>query len=149
MNKIKRNARNAYTLIELIISVTLISFISGISIPVYLNFEFNNEIEVTKNEIVLSLRNAQTFAKFQNSDSSWGVEIQTGKITLFQGIVFASRDATYDNVYAVPSRIVFIGLSEVIFTKFTGIPSQNGSITLKNANTTRIISINSQGTIND
>ena len=141
------NKNNAgFTLIEMMLSVAVIAIIGGISVPIYQSFQVRNDLDIAAVTTAQSLRRAQVLAEAVDGDTSWGVEIQSGNITVFKGVSYASRDTNYDEVSDVPTSITSSGLSEVVFTKFTGLPASTGTITLtSNANETRTITINAKG----
>lgn len=68
-------------------------------------------------------------------------------MTLFKGASYVARDVVYDEVFDVPTSITPSGVSEIVYTKFTGLPSVTGTVTLtSNTNETRSITINAKGT---
>jgi prepilin-type N-terminal cleavage/methylation domain-containing protein len=137
-----------FTLIEMLLSVGLISVIVGISLPIYASFQTRNDLEITTQTIASMFRRAQTYARGTSGDSQWGVAVQTGSATLFKGATFASRDATYDETTSISPATNISGLGEVIFAKLTAAPSTTGSITLtSNTNDTRTITINGKGMV--
>jgi prepilin-type N-terminal cleavage/methylation domain-containing protein len=141
--------QRGFTLLEMLLSVSIISILVGISGPVYNSFVVRNDLDITGQQIVQSLRRAQTYARSMNGDSAWSVEIQTSAATLFKGTNFGGRDVTLDEAIAIPASITRSGLTEVQFAKFTGLPNTTGTITLtSNTNETRTITINAKGMVN-
>ena len=138
-----------FTLIEMILSIAIIAIIAGISAPVYQSFQVRNDLDIAAVSVAHSLRRASALSQSVDGDISWGVALQSGSITLFKGASYALRDAAYDEIFEVPASITPSGLSEVIFTKFTGLPTSTGTITLtSNANETRTITINAKAMVN-
>lgn len=141
------NARG-FTLIEMMLSVGIITLIAGMSLPVYGAFQARNEIDIAAQGIVEALRRAQMYSRGMQNDSQWGIEVQSTAVTLFKGGVFASRDSTYDEATTIPAAITVGGLTEILFTKLTGMPATTGNITLSNANgDTRTVTINAKGMV--
>ena len=138
-----------FTLIEILLSVAIISLITGMSLPVLASFNDRNDLDLTAQSIGSQLRRAQTYARGMNGDSQWGVHAQSGSATLFKGTVYASRDTTYDETTTISTTVTVGGLSDIIFTKLDATPSTTGNITLTNVNTneTRTITINAKGTV--
>lgn len=96
-----------------------------------------------------TMRRAQTVAQGVDGDTGWGVYLQSGSITLFKGTSYAARDSSFDEAFEVPTSITPTGISEIVFTKFSGIPQTTGTITLtSNTNETRNITINAKGMVN-
>lgn len=137
-----------FTLIEILLSIAVIVIIAGISIPVYQSFQVRNDLDIATVETAQTLRRAQMLAQAVDGDTSWGVNIQSGSLTLFKGASYATRDSSFDELFDIPTSIVPSGASEIIFTKFSGLPQNIGTITLNsNANETRSITIDVKGTI--
>lgn len=143
-----RQARG-FTLIEMLLSVSIIGLLAGFSLPVYQSFQNRNELDITAQGLASALRRAQTYARGMNGDSDWGVSIQTGSIILFKGSVFASRDTAYDEPVTIsPNTIVSGGVSQVLFTKFSGAPTTTGTVTLTSINNdVRTVNINAKGMV--
>ncbi|HEX7963500.1 MAG TPA: type II secretion system protein [Candidatus Saccharimonadales bacterium] len=141
-------ASGGFTLIEMLLSVTIIGMLSGMSIPVYESFVRRNDLDLAAQTIASTLRRAETYARNQNSDDAWSVEVQTDTVTLFEGTNFAGRDTTNDETYSLPDSVTPSGLSEVQFAKFSATPNTTGSITLTSStNDTRTVTVNAKGMV--
>ena len=143
------NAKSrGFTLVEVLLSVTIISMLVGLSLPVYKSFQDRNDLDLTTESIANSFRRAQVYAGAVNGDSQWGVEVQGSTVTLFKGATFASRDTSYDEVTTIPGNMAVSGLSEVLFSKLSATPNTTGSVTLTaNSNDIRTITINAKGMV--
>ncbi|HSX28911.1 MAG TPA: type II secretion system protein [Candidatus Saccharimonadales bacterium] len=142
------NRADGFTLIEVLLSVTIIGMLVGISVPVYESFVRRNDLDLTAQVISATLRRAETYARAVNGDNAWSVEIQASTVTLFQGTSFASRNTAYDETLSIPNSITPSGLSEIQFAKFSAAPNATGSITLSSTtNSTRTITVNAKGTV--
>lgn len=142
------NRTYGFSLIEMLLSVAIISMLVGISLPVYVPFQTRNELEITTQTIADMLRRAQTYARGVNGDSQWGVAVQSGDATLFKGTSFATRDTAYDETSAISPATAVSGLGEVVFAKLTATPSTTGTITLTaSTNDVRTITINGKGMV--
>lgn len=132
----------------MMLSVVVIGIIAGISIPVYELFQVRNDLDIATVEIAQTLRRGQVLAQAVDGDSMWGVSVQLGSITLFKGVSYIARDSSFDEVFDIPTSITSSGVTEVVFTKFTGLPQTIGTITLiSNVNETRTIAINTKGMV--
>ncbi len=80
-------------------------------------------------------------------DSSWGVKVATGQITLYKGTNFESRSQAKDENTVIPDTIEIAGLNDVVFTRLEGTVVNPGTINLKIKNFEKNISINEQGTV--
>ncbi|HRJ06497.1 MAG TPA: type II secretion system protein [Candidatus Saccharibacteria bacterium] len=139
---------NGFTLLEVMLSMTILALLAGLSLPVYESFMRRNDLDLTTQQLASSLRRAQTFARAGNHDSAWSVEVQPTVVTLFRGTNFSARDQTYDETVAIPPTIGVSGLSEVQFAKLTATPNATGTITLTStANATRTVTVNAKGMV--
>lgn len=146
LKKVKRVT--GFTLLEVLLSIAIIGILAGISMPIYQSFQVKNDLDVAVNTIVQTLRRAQLLSQAVDGDSSWGVYMQNGSITLFQGADYSSHDSNFDEVFDVPTSITFSGIQEIVFTKFSGEPQTTGIITLNSStNETRTITINEKGMV--
>ena len=137
-----------FTMIELLLSISIIAIIAGMSAPIYQAFQVRNDLDIATVSIVQSLRRAQILSEAVDGDSSWGVKVQSGSIILFKGVNYATRDINFDEKFDVSASITPSGVSEVAFTKFTGIPQVTGNIILTSyTNETRTITINTKGMV--
>lgn len=137
-----------FTLIEMLLSIALITAITSVGVPIYQSFQSRNELDVASFTITQTLRRAQILSQSVEGDASWGVAIQDPKVILFKGSSFASRDATYDEESIALHSSTSSGLEEVVFTKFMGLPQVVGTITLTSNNQeVRSITINEKGSI--
>lgn len=132
----------------MLLSIALITVIAGMSVPIYQSFQVRNDLDIAAVTTAQTLRRAEALAQAVDGDISWGVNIQSGSVTLFKGTSYAARDTAFDEVFDVPTSITPSGLSEIVFTKFTGLPASTGTITLtSNINETRSITINAKGMV--
>lgn len=136
-----------FTLIELLLSVAILMIITGVTVPLYESFIGRNDLEVSTEVLAGTLRRAATYARSENYSNTWGVEIQTTAVTLFQGTSFSGRNTGYDEVYSLPADVSPSGLGEVQFTKFTGLPNVTGTITLTSSSNTKTVAVNAQGLV--
>ncbi len=148
MKKRKNKKSRGFTLIEVLLSVALATVIVGIGIPVYQSLRIRNDLDVAAVEIVATERRAQALARASDGDTTWGISVQSGSITLFRGASYATRDAGFDEVFELSSSIAPSGTTEFVFDMLTGFPQTTGTLTLtSNTNETRIIVTNAKGTI--
>ena len=144
----KQKTTRAFTLIEVLLSVAAIAAIAGMSAPIYQSFQVRNDLDIAATTMAQSFRRAAVLAEASDGDTSWGVRVQSGSITLFKGASYAARDTTLDEIFAVPTSITPSGTSEIVFAKFTGLPTATGTTTLTSStNEIRTITINAKGMV--
>jgi prepilin-type N-terminal cleavage/methylation domain-containing protein len=137
-----------FTLLEVLLSIALITVLAGVSLPVYYTLFSKNDLDVAKNQVAQSLNRASFLSQASVGDTTWGVKVLEGSVIIFKGTNYSSRDASYDEIYGISSSIIPSGLSEVVFSRMTGFPGSVGGIILTSANgETKTITINSKGSI--
>ena len=134
----------AFTAIETLLTLGIIAVTTGLSVPMYRNFQIRNDLDLVTEQTIQGLRRAQVLAQSGESDSAWGFYVQDG--VLYQGEAYAVRDAEYDEHYPVPPTINTSGLSEVSFSRIEGSPSQTGEVIIQAINgETRVIVVGLDG----
>jgi len=108
-----------FTLIELMISISIIAILTGLSAPVGLALKERNDLVVSKSTVVQALRHTQLLSQSSEEDVAWSVQ--------------------------VGNKVVPSGLTEVVFAKFSGLPQTLGTITLTLGSVTEEIIINEEG----
>lgn len=144
-NSVKKSS--AFTLLEVLLSIAMITVIAGISLALFYGFQSRNDLDIAANTIVQAYRRAQIMSRAVDGDTSWGVRIQSGSIVVFKGTNYTSgRDAAYDEIFDMPANISLSGVQEAVFAKFTGLPGTTGTTTLTGVNNeTKTITLNSEG----
>lgn len=139
---------SGFSLIEVLLSVAIISLLVGMSLPIYQSFQTRNDLAIATENIASMLRRAQTYSRGMSDDSQWGVHVETGSATLFKGGSYATRDTSFDEVITIPDSFLVSG-SDVGFSKFLGVPTFSGNvatITTSN-NDSRTVTINGKGMV--
>ena len=132
---------------ELLLSIAIIGLLAGLSLPVYRTLMQKNDLDIATTTIALSLRRAQVLSQAVDGDTTWGVNTQNNNIVIFKGTSYATRDATFDETFDVPTNVGLSGSTEIVFAKFTGLPQTTGTINLSTANDSRSVTINDKGTV--
>lgn len=137
-----------FTLIEVLLSVSLVALIAGLAAPVLFSLPGRTDFDAAGMNVVNTIRRAELLARGGTLDTPWGVRIETSRVVLFSGPNFASRDQSRDEEIIFPNGVVAAGLNEVVFSKLRGEPSATGTILLTSpAGKLANISVNSKGLV--
>ncbi|HSW98308.1 MAG TPA: type II secretion system protein [Candidatus Saccharimonadales bacterium] len=137
-----------FTLLEVLLSVTIMAMLVGISMPFYESFVRRNDLALATQTVSALIRRAETYSRSANSDSGWSVEFQSTTATLFLGNNFAGRNTNYDEAVSLPGSVTASGLSEVQFAKLTALPNTTGTVTLSSTlSETRTVTVNAKGMV--
>lgn len=140
--------KRGFTLIEVLLSITLIAIIGSFSFPVYQALQVKNDTALALNVSRNALRIAQARSQFGEQDAAWGVYIGSGDVTIFKGENYAARDTAYDETYSISASVLPQGTTEIFFAKITGTPSATGTITFINSSgDTQYLHIHNKGVI--
>ncbi len=127
---VAHNSRSGFTLVELLISITIMVILAGVSFINVVNYKNRQEITSNVQEIVTVLRSAQDRSLSQEGGSRWGIHFENPAeamdfYELFRGISYSSgivvsrsvlsSDIQFDSPAAGSS-------STVIFSPITGLP---------------------------
>lgn len=141
------NKMRGFTLIEMLLSAAIIALLAGLSAPLYRSLQIKNNIDIAAATIAQSLHRAQILSQGVDSDSQWGVKVQSGSIVLFKGETYATRDSDYDDISDLATNISLSGQTEIVYSKGTGIPSPTGSLTLTGEDDSVTLTINDYGMV--
>lgn len=144
----RHHKQNGFTLLEVLLVISVIALLSGLAIPFLSAVQKRTDIDLAVGTTVRLHRRAQQLSQGMQGDSSWGVRVQSGSITLFKGLSYAARDASLDEVFQLSPSIVPTGVQEIVYAKFTGFPQATGTLILTaGSDETRTVSVQSKGTI--
>lgn len=137
-----------FTMVELLLSVAILTALTGLSLPLYESFNRRNDLDLTTHSVAAAIRRAEAYSRGARGDSAWGVEFLSTGITLFKGTTYSSRDTSFDETLSLPGSVTASGLTELTFTKLSGQPNTTGSLTLQSTtNTSRTITVNVEGMV--
>jgi Tfp pilus assembly protein FimT len=140
--------RKGFTMVEMTLSVAMLTLILGMSIPMYRTFAIRNDLDIATTQIVQGLHRAQTLSEVADGDTTWGLHVSVGSILIYKGASYATRDVSFDEDTQIASSISLSGLTDVLFAKVTGIPGSTGTFTLTSASQeTRNVTINQKGMV--
>ena len=150
--------KDAFTLVELLITIAIILIIAVAAIPIYGNLQVTSQLNESSSQIIQAIRIARerSVAGLNNSRHGVYLEINTDaadKYILYQGSTYASRQTDYDLEVTLDNPLTLsttLTGSEVNFITGSGVASSTGIITLTHdTGGTRTISINSMGAVEE
>ena len=139
--------KKGFTLIELIVSIAVISLLAGLSMPIYQSFQTVNEIDVLSRTATNYLNQAQLFSQIQKDSSSWGVSLADNHLVLFSKN--NEDEIETRKSYLISPGINVSGLTEIVFDRISGLPNNYGLIEFTAGSHSKNIYINEKGFINN
>ena len=103
-----------FTLIEILVVTATLAVVLGISLPFVLSSKFKTDINVTADNLISMLKEAQSLAVAGEGDTPYGVYFDTTAktYTIFRGASYASRDTAYNagnyNIFSLPPSAEFL-----------------------------------------
>ena len=141
--------KKGFTLIEIILVISLVFIISAATIPSYSKFINGRKLQSDQNKLIENIRYARELAESGKNNSNFGVYFQESRYVLYQGEGYGNRDPSQDQIFDLSKNIELSNLNEVNFETGTSMPSTTG--TLKITNTAnekfRNIKVNKEGLI--
>jgi len=140
--------RLGFTLIEVLLVVSIMAVASLIVVPVSIDYQQRNDLDTSQITFAQSIRRAQQLSMSGEGDSAWGVNAVSGEVVIFKGNTYATRDTTYDENYDISLAITFAGQLEYDFAKVTGLPAQTGTATFTDNSYQKQVVVNAKGIVN-
>lgn len=145
MKLVIQKKSRGYTLVELLLSISLIAIIAGSAFPITRNFLDRNEFDSAFRLAVNGIRTAQINSQTGKNDTNWGVSFQSGAIIVFSGTSYATRATSFDASSSISTKITITGASEIIFDKVTGNSSTAPTLTVAGNGYSKTITVNKKG----
>lgn len=133
--------KKGFTLIEILIVLTIVVLLAAASYPIYSNFYRLSSVEAAKNEVVQNLRIAREYATSSKNNSSAGIYFFGHEYTIFSGGSYLSRDQNYDMNFSINDNMVFGGDLEVVFQKINGQVSEEKDVQIINTVTSNQVTV--------
>lgn len=141
------NTKRGFTLLEVILSLGILTIIAGLGFVVSLDFYRTYFFNADRDTFVGVLQSARAKAMSNINESNFGVYVESSSYTLFQGVSYVLRDVSQDSIISTSPRITKTGLSEVVFSQLSGDANITGDIWLHAGTSTATISIQTNGRI--
>ncbi|MCF6276517.1 MAG: type II secretion system GspH family protein [Candidatus Magasanikbacteria bacterium] len=134
-----------FTLLEMVLVISLLGIIIAVSAPIYSVFQTKNDVDLASEMLKTSLYRAQILSRNMIEDDNWSVHIENEDITVFKGTDYPTRDLSFEEITKMSARVIVSGTTDIIFSKFTGDPQNIANIELTIDNETKTITINEKG----
>lgn len=144
-------SQTGFTVIEVIIAVTLMTFLAGIGLwvgmDVYRSYSYRSE----RNIFISALQKARLEAMVNLNEAKHGLYIETNRYTIFQSTsTYVNRNASFDQIITPAGVITLTGNPvlprDVVFDQLSGITA-SGTLTITDGVRSTVISINNEGQI--
>jgi prepilin-type N-terminal cleavage/methylation domain-containing protein len=127
--------KSGFTLIEILIIVSIFVVLSAIGLSAFLNFNRHHALEKDTRAVFSLIEDARSRTLSAKNDSSWSVHFESNKAVLFEGGVYDAGDTRNSEIllssYVFTSSIDLTDGAQIItFQRLTGEASATGSITL-------------------
>ncbi|MBI2122460.1 MAG: prepilin-type N-terminal cleavage/methylation domain-containing protein [Candidatus Sungbacteria bacterium] len=135
MMGVSKKLNEGFTLLEVLISISVLALISGMALVSFVNSRNVREAIVSGQDMISVLRLAQSKSIGGEDNSAWGVHLEQGQAVLFRGTSYAG--ATFTQNFSIPARLEIAdialtgGGSDVIFKRITGRTDQAGSFAVR------------------
>jgi len=142
--------KRGFTLIEILLVLALMTVVAAIMIPISVDYQQRNNLDVAQNIFVQNIRRAQQLSMSGELDSHWGVKVIPGDIVIYKGNDYASRDTSYDEKFdfIISPAIISSGTTEYNFSPVTGIPSPTtGTVFFTDNAYSKQVSVNEKGIV--
>lgn len=138
--KDRKKNRSGFTLIELIIVISILAVLSTIVVVDFVSYKKNSDLDNSTQEFAGILRLAQSKTLSSENYKQYGVYINTAVVpnqyTLFTGYSYALRTTSLDQIYFLQPSMEFYGISlgggnEIVFDRLTGASDESGSVSIR------------------
>lgn len=142
--------KHGFTLIEVLIVLTLLSVLAGfgliLTLDSYRRFAFGAQQELLVS--LLERARAQSVSNVNQSPHGLHIDAQNSTFTLFQGDSFAERDISQDLIFAGNPVQSLEGFSDIVFSRLSGTTTPGSFILSDKPFGQANITLNYEGQIN-
>ena len=152
MNKKNSPSLTGFTLIETLTILAIIAVMAVLSVPFYQSFQIRTQLDDNGEEIVQTLRRAQSKAMAIEDDQVFSVHFESNKFVLFKNTPYNPNDQD-NEITDLPSTLSISvnlngGGNDLVFDKLKGTTSNYGTATISSVNNeSRTINISKIGKI--
>ena len=130
----------AFTLIELVITIAILGALVLVPLRSYVASKNISDLKTTTRDLMLNLELAKNKTLASKDSDSYGVHLEAGSYTMFKGATYSSSDIN-NITYTIPSNIEIANISlssgaDVVFERVSGRALNTGSFDLRVKNNT-------------
>lgn len=140
----KYNINGGFSFLELLLVIAIISIIAASSAPFMSRFLAQNQLEVSTDKVVSTIRKSQSYAMANKDNAVWGFCISGSIIRLYKD---SCSSPSYNEDFDL-TRVTVSGPVDVYFAGTAGKrgePSEDVTITISNNMGVNTVLINSAG----
>jgi prepilin-type N-terminal cleavage/methylation domain-containing protein len=146
------SAKNSgFSLIELLIVVSISLLLAVAAIPIYSNLYGGTQLGETEMQVIQNLRLAREDAVSGLNNAAAGVMFLGTSYVIYQGSSYATRNSAYDRTYTLDNALTItttLTNNEVNFSKIVGNPNNTGTVTIIHSTMgAKVITINRLGAV--
>ncbi len=143
----RRLAPRGFTMIDVMLAIAIVTILGAAITPMVNGYLTRGNLSSTTRDIIAAARYAQAQSQAGVDNTTWGIYVNSGNITVYRGASYAARTATYDQNVSYPSGTVVTGTAEYVFARRTG-RTTGGTLTLTSPSLlTQVITVNSVGMV--
>jgi Tfp pilus assembly protein FimT len=139
------------TLIEILVAIAVVAILATTVLPGFSKIKKMQILKSTTEDMVSAIGEARSETMASLDSSSYGVNFESNKITIFQGTSF-SVDSIHNKVIDItpPATISSINLNNngtsLYFNRLSGLPNTSGTITISMTGVdSKIVTISATG----
>lgn len=134
----------AFTLIELILVVSIITIVAASSSPLLIRFFNHSQFESASHQLISTINKAQEYALANKDNAVWGICLYNSQVRLFSA---SCESPGIKEDFSLPASVSVSGLTTTTFSPLRAEPSGQLTITLQGPTNSQNININALGAI--